>query len=119
MHFRCGSCHAAVWFQPTTRTKALITFNRAIVKCRTCSQEYNLGSTLDRIDVAGLHQDALVLAKNSEIDLQSAHSVLLGIFSLEEARDSCEPNPRPPDDAVADAVDAAVDAATKQRDRRP
>lgn len=106
MHIRCGSCHGAVWFQITARTRM-----EPIVSCRTCSQEYDLGTTLDRIDVADLHQNALELAKSSEIDLQSAYSVLLGIFSIEEARDSCEPNPRPPKTAVDIAVEATLDAA--------
>ncbi len=106
MQIRCGSCHGAVWFQITARTRM-----EPIVSCRTCSQEYDLGTTLDRIDVADLHQNALELAKSSEIDLQSAYSVLLGIFSIEEARDSCEPNPRPPKTAVDIAVEATLDAA--------
>jgi hypothetical protein len=87
MQIRCGSCHGPVWVQITSRTK-----DRTVVQCHTCSQEYDLGSMLERIDLANLHQDALVLAKGNEIDLLAAYSVLLGIFNLDAARDGCDPS---------------------------
>ena len=87
MQIRCGGCHGSVWVQIPARTK-----DQAIVQCRTCSQEYDLGSTLERVDVADFHQDALVLAESSEIDLPAAYSVLLGILGLDEARDGCDPS---------------------------
>ncbi|TDI47702.1 MAG: hypothetical protein E2P01_06510 [Acidobacteria bacterium] len=106
MQIRCASCHAAVWVQTTAGTK-----NRTIVHCRTCSQEYDLSSALERIDVADLHQDALELAKSSEIDLQAACSVLLRIMSLEEAKDGCEPSLCPSDDIVDTNVSVEFDLA--------
>ena len=87
MQIRCGSCHGAVWVQVPARTK-----RRTIVQCHTCSQEYDLGSMLERVDLANLHQDALVLAKGNEIDLQASYSVLLGILGLDAAKDGCDPN---------------------------
>jgi len=87
MQIRCGSCHGAVWVQISARTK-----NLAIVQCHTCSQEYDFGSLLERIDFANLHQDALVLAKGNEVDLAAAYSVLLGVLDLDQARDGCDPS---------------------------
>jgi len=104
MQIRCASCLAAVWFQVDLTTK-----DRKIVRCPTCSQEYDLAPTLKRIDVADLHQDALVLAKGSEIDVPSAYSVLLGVLSLDAAKDGCEPSLRPSDHTVDTDPDLEFD----------
>jgi len=106
MQFRCRSCQAAVWIQKTVRTK-----NRAIVKCHTCPQEYDLGSILERADPADLHRDALALAKGSEIDLPAAYSVLLGILTANEARDGSDPSLCASDDRADRGADVSFDPA--------
>ena len=106
MQIRCGSCHGPVWVQITARTKG-----RTIVQCHTCSQEYDLGSMLERIDLANLHQDALVLAKGNEIDLLAAYSVLLGILSLGAARDGCDPSLCPSTETTDPGSDKDYDHA--------
>jgi len=106
MQFRCGNCHGTVWVQLTAGMK-----NQAVVQCRTCSQEYDLGPTLQRVDVADLHQDAVVLAKSSEIDLQAAYSVLLRILSPEEAKDGCSPSLRSSDHGADTGPAATYDRA--------
>jgi hypothetical protein len=66
---------------------------------------------LERIDLANLHQDALVLAKGNEIDLLAAYSVLLGVFNLDAARDGCDPNLSPSTEASDAGADNDYDHA--------
>ena len=106
MQIRCGSCHGAVWVQITARTKS-----RTIVQCHTCSQEYDFGSMLERVDLANLHQDALVLGKGNDLDLQAAYSVLLGVLNLDQAKDGCDPNLCAPSEDVSPDPDKTYDPA--------
>ena len=109
MQIRCGTCHGTVWVQMNARTKS-----RPIVQCHTCSQEYDLSSALQRVDIEDLHQDALVFAENRDIDIQAARSVLLGIMSLDEASDGCESSFRPSEPPTGASAPVQFDSAFKE-----
>ncbi len=87
MRIRCGTCHSSMWIQPHHRGT-----DKVIVKCGSCSQEYDLTSTLENLDLDDFQHDAREFAQNSGIDLPAAYSVLLGMITLDNVRDLCGPS---------------------------
>jgi hypothetical protein len=79
MHIRCGSCHGSIWVEV-----AALTAEQHPVKC-ACGRNYMLeGGRAAEEAGERLAAEARQLAREAQLDLPSAYSVLLGAMSLED-----------------------------------
>ena len=100
MHIRCGSCHGAVWVELAKASARVLR-----ITCPTCAKDYRIEVERDA-DKAGelLATEARQLVRETQIDLPSAYSVLLGVISFEEVLElgdaSSPPCPTTPEGAA-------------------
>jgi len=93
VRIRCKSCHGAVWVELESAGAQAHRF-----ACPTCSKEYRVdgGPNASRSE-EHLATEARQLVRETQIDLPSAYSVLLGVMTLEEVLELGEASAAPSD----------------------
>lgn len=76
--FRCDRCHTAVWLSQD---------HSISVDCSHCSQRYEIPHQLRGQSMEQLHRQARGLARELNIDLPSAVSMMFGVLRLPQVQD--------------------------------
>jgi len=84
MYIHCSRCHESTWIR--SLVPGLV---EASIKCQDCGQEHDMSRSAELGDTGKEQYDlASDFASKNGVDLPTAYSILLGLMTLQEARDA-------------------------------